>query len=1437
MSACLCVQTPDLLDFLRHSGRDPSHLVFEDELTGVHNRRFLHSYLEHKVRWEGDSDFPLSLLMLDLDRFKEVNDGHGHAVGDEALAWVASVIQEVAGESGLPVRFGGDEFVVLLPATAAEAARETAARLLQRLRERPFRLRESGTTVPVSVSIGVVTAPADANTGRDLLHAADMALYHAKQTGRDRAATAAEVDPHKVFPHIALHRLLVTGIAGRETELRAVAETLVALGRGENQHVVFEGAAGMGKTTLLAAIGRSLSGHGTFAIARVAGDPQEAFRPYYLTTRIIGALLNQRADKGASLIEGWSEEEIAHLSHLVPHVGTGATPLATGDERAQRRSIFNTLARVIPRLVDRRPLVLLIDDLQFADEATLVLLRALIESDQLQLCVCGATLAPARDAEPGVQRLKLAPLTAAHVVEYLRGVFPTLRMPPGFEAALVDVTQGNPLFLVEIVHQLVTDRKVTLVGSEWVIEPLAAENLPRSLEEILETKMAALNADGRQLLEHASALGEAVPVSTLTGSSALDENRVFEFVDQAEALGLVSTAFEHDDDVMHFRGKRVLNASYQGMDEGRRAALHGRIGAYQEALHRQRLSSASRLEHHFTQAGNPGKAARYEQARLANDRSVFDADEAARYSVELLEEEENAEAPLAPETLALVPRVIRAFMTAARSVQLYPAGDKKTQLAIAQLRQALEAILVSTPALQLMRDHQRLRANGRSVDVSEWSALATSFRGLLHRLELQGVTFQPGITDSELKDLLTACASTKPGAVAPGFWKRLATERGLKHLRPDQERYAQIVRTKAGALVAASEEVELGPSELAELPKLVHAFKSAARIVKLYPVDAEPATVAMEQLHTAVRAVLRTRASLTLAGVGEELLVNGVRIDTTGYEPAARHVVKLLGAAGLESVTFLAGVPKAELTALLVALRDIPASPDHHFWDAFAKRLELSGLALNQRHYAATAVRGLLGAKALDDAEATPGVRAESPPALQQGPPEFGKELLVAGEAAPGARAAAVERLVAEALPALQQALPEFGKELLVAGEDALVRGLLARLFQRFTQQDTAARTRSVQACRALFDQVIFGLQHTFAKLAVEDLLSALATETMPPVLRELGDLLRAMAASSVHFADYQLASRLLLALGNRTRQLHNAGGQAAAAAPTLDGRLDSVALRLLYEDVRSQQPERQEAAVKVLGALGSVAVPVLVGIAKGESDFRVRQLAARLLAEAGPVGAEQIKRALITEVIVEQRARLLEVIDTVTQDLWPELQQCLSDSSPRVRREAFQLFERLRRDDLIDLILPFARDGHPAVARAAIRALAPMHTPASVDALCSILRATDDARLAALCCRALGRAAHPAAIDALAGVLKARRFRFFGRRWRSEVRATAAAALKQIPHLRAAAVLAEFARDADAVVRQMATGEGAPEIAVDVEDEADDLDLGGPPGRTTAAA
>ncbi|MGD2217215.1 MAG: GGDEF domain-containing protein, partial [Gemmatimonadales bacterium] len=227
------MQHADLVDLLEHIGKDPSRLIFEDELTGIHNRRFLLSYLEHKVRWERDDDYPLSLLMIDLDQFKQINDTHGHDTGDQALTWMATLVKEVGGDEGLPVRYGGDEFMLLLPKSTRREAREMADRLLQRCRDRPFRLRDADLTVPISLSIGFATAPEDATNAKGLFQAADTALFHAKQSGRSQAASAAEIDPQKVFQKTALYRLKATGLAGRDEEMGVVSEALQAVTRGD----------------------------------------------------------------------------------------------------------------------------------------------------------------------------------------------------------------------------------------------------------------------------------------------------------------------------------------------------------------------------------------------------------------------------------------------------------------------------------------------------------------------------------------------------------------------------------------------------------------------------------------------------------------------------------------------------------------------------------------------------------------------------------------------------------------------------------------------------------------------------------------------------------------------------------------------------------------------------------------------------------------------------------------------------------------------------------------------------------------------------------------------------------------------------------------------------------------------------------------------------
>ncbi|HSK53377.1 MAG TPA: sensor domain-containing diguanylate cyclase [Clostridia bacterium] len=170
---------------------DARNLADRDPLTGFYNHRFLHERLGEEVVRAQRARKPLSVLMLDLDDFKLVNDTFGHLFGDRVLTWTAELIRSTLRGSDIPARYGGDEFAIILPETDLDEARRAAERILEAFRDRPFVGEQRG-PVPVTASIGVATYPDTGRTPTDLIAAADRALYAVKRDGGHDAAAAAE---------------------------------------------------------------------------------------------------------------------------------------------------------------------------------------------------------------------------------------------------------------------------------------------------------------------------------------------------------------------------------------------------------------------------------------------------------------------------------------------------------------------------------------------------------------------------------------------------------------------------------------------------------------------------------------------------------------------------------------------------------------------------------------------------------------------------------------------------------------------------------------------------------------------------------------------------------------------------------------------------------------------------------------------------------------------------------------------------------------------------------------------------------------------------------------------------------------------------------------------------------------------------------------------
>ncbi|HZV82417.1 MAG TPA: sensor domain-containing diguanylate cyclase [Geobacteraceae bacterium] len=164
-------------------------LVITDDLTGLYNAKYIFDQLEYEVERAKRYSTQVSLVFLDLDRFKNVNDTHGHLVGSALLAEVGELVRKHIRCTDKGARYGGDEFVILLPQTDKAGALSLAHKLHRAIQSEIFPAR-SNKNLKITGSFGVATYPEDAKTSSDLIISADTAMYRAKDLGRNSVCVA-----------------------------------------------------------------------------------------------------------------------------------------------------------------------------------------------------------------------------------------------------------------------------------------------------------------------------------------------------------------------------------------------------------------------------------------------------------------------------------------------------------------------------------------------------------------------------------------------------------------------------------------------------------------------------------------------------------------------------------------------------------------------------------------------------------------------------------------------------------------------------------------------------------------------------------------------------------------------------------------------------------------------------------------------------------------------------------------------------------------------------------------------------------------------------------------------------------------------------------------------------------------------------------------------
>ncbi len=1403
------MKAQDLTAFLESTGKDPFRLVFEDELTGIYNRRFLLRYLNSRIPWDCLEERTVSLVMMDLDYLKSINDTYGHLVGDRALVWIAEHLKAAAAEDGLPIRYAGDEFILLLEAGDKPLAVSVAKRLLDRIHADPFPIPEADTAIDLTISLGVATVPSDAGDWKGFIQKADLALYMAKKRGRDQIVDAAEVGADEAPEKVAFNQLDAVKMVGRRDQLNTVNTALKQFQQRNNGFVLVKGAAGMGKTAFLDAVRKSLV-RNKILQASARGAPQESYRPYYLVEQLLVDLLNQMPNKGMALLKGLGQPALGLLSLVMPGLAGDVARPERLDEAQRRKGIFETLTRLFCSIAEKRPLFLFIDDIFFGDEATLLLIRRLSLQSELKLFVIATTsdeekIDEEEDLRPldrFVQRygqelelvsIPLTPLKPGDIHQQIRSLFPGIVLEKDFCNNLARISRGNPLFLSEILRKMVLDRQITLVGRKWTLRPLHDGYLPHSLEEMVSEKIAGLDENSRRLLDRISAMGEHVPVSTLVGSSSLMEAKVLEFIDQAAAYGLLASDFALNEENVRFFSKKIMDITYNAIEPEQRKRLHGQIGAYQEDLFKQHRVPAATLAYHFKRSDDTGKAKRYERIQSEASLLAFDAGEAVGYSGRMPSPEPPKQTPLSSEAMAQVPQMVRCFTVALRNIKLYPPGSKSVVRVNQDLKDTLDHILETNRCLSISQASRALLVNGQRMDTSDFKMVADSLIQILDRFELKGIAFHHGLTEQELEALTEEMGRSEQKIFEDTHWERFSQKHTLKHIALEQMRYAMQQAAGSGP---ASEAGEAGkkPSRLdaesiGQIPDIVRAVLGASRTIKLYPITSNATENSIRTLSDALRRFLSRYSLLSLSHVGSSLLVNGEKIDISEFKALAAGLIKYFDVIGLKSLTFLDRFSDNELRALIAAMGKVPGSgADGKFWKGVAEQQQITGI-LFDRHTFEVRVKHC-GSAGLQQEAKPPAAAMEASaiPALEP--------MLRAPETAPSEMP----------LEALLENFERTASECFLRRDLAGLQSLLSAIFGNFPGCPMRLRERILQVVGSTFDALPPADQLDFARLTAGPLVNVFLGENKGQIISGCALLLHRLTAVLIQFADYPPAVQMLRALRERQKVLQTSGSAVSEVlAKNFHGFLQPTVQRLVVADFLSEDGKKQRDAVRLLAAFGESALPMLLKILKTVDNYRSRHVAASLLATLQSAAGQHLKNILAREGRPAEKIRLLEVLDLIKADVRRETLRLIGDPDGGVRQAALGMLERTKDPSLAPVLLDLARGPEEDTAVDAISCLGRIKAPGTSPELVALLDSAKGENRLKACCLALGEIGDPQCVAPLVKIVNHKGIFFRRKKYTAEVKAAAAYALGRIRHPEAVEAAAVLVNHPDPRISQIA--------------------------------
>jgi diguanylate cyclase (GGDEF)-like protein len=536
--------------------------IFIDPLSNLYNRRYLDFWIYHEIKRAERFSSKFSLLLIDIDYFKQINDKYGHLEGDMIIREFSEFIIRNIREVDIPIRYGGDEFIVIFPVTDKESLKIIVERIYKNLEVTEFK------GIKITISSGIAEFPTDGETWEELFSYADKGLYKAKNHGKNRCEEADYNDIGEIQIPSPL-------FVGREEEFNFITNSI----ENENKFNIVTGEIGIGKTRFIKEIAAFYKNN---IYLKGASFSSFKYIAFHSVRQILKDFYIEYNDLFYDCFNKLNNNYKNEIKNIIPFISWQAKKEY---HSVDRYAFYYAIVEFFSHMSYNKNVFIMFDDLQWIDQETLDLIHILINSKISNLRIFGTYRKNDNKAEHvdnflstlGRERIYneiiLSPLSKEEtkiLLSYILNSYP----PDEMSEYIYSNSGGNPFYIEEIINNLYKNNSLSWESEKgWALSSFDIKP-PGTIADIINTKFNTLDRIAKDILYYISVIGRPVQIESLVYLLNKNEGELIDSIDKLIEMHLLEGK---DISFYYFREGIALRSIYSSIKENQKKHMHRNV--------------------------------------------------------------------------------------------------------------------------------------------------------------------------------------------------------------------------------------------------------------------------------------------------------------------------------------------------------------------------------------------------------------------------------------------------------------------------------------------------------------------------------------------------------------------------------------------------------------------------------------------------------------------------------------------------------------------------------------------------------------------------------------------------------------------------------------------------------------------------------------------